>query len=77
MPLSIPTRRCLLSFFAVAHPLSFNQVMRATAFIQRAYSHGRALTDLLQKVVVDMPTEKNRAVLHEVIQPNPTVLLYL
>eukprot|EP00903_Cladosiphon_okamuranus_P005879 g5815.t1 len=40
-------------------------VMRATAFIQRAYSHGRALTDLLQKVVVDMPTQTTLEVLHE------------
>lgn len=43
------------------------QVMRATAFIQRAYSHGRALTDLLQKVVVDMPTQTTLDVLHEVL----------
>ncbi|CAM9324107.1 unnamed protein product [Pylaiella littoralis] len=40
-------------------------VMRATAFIQRAYSHGRALTDLLQKVVVDRPTQTTLYVLHE------------
>ncbi|CAN0423165.1 unnamed protein product, partial [Ectocarpus fasciculatus] len=41
-------------------------VMRATAFIQRAYSHGRALTELLQKVVVDRPTQTTLDVLHEV-----------
>ncbi|CAM9293778.1 unnamed protein product [Laminaria digitata] len=40
-------------------------VMRATAFMQRAYSHGRALTDLLQKVVVDMPTDATLDTLHE------------
>ncbi|CAN0200522.1 unnamed protein product [Ectocarpus sp. 12 AP-2014] len=40
-------------------------VMRATAFIQRAYSHGRALTELLQKVVVDRPTQTTLDVLHE------------
>ncbi|CAM9391066.1 unnamed protein product [Ectocarpus sp. 8 AP-2014] len=39
--------------------------MRATAFIQRAYSHGRALTELLQKVVVDRPTQTTLDVLHE------------
>lgn len=42
------------------------QVMRATAFMQRAYSHGRALTDLLQKVVLDMPTQATLDTLHEV-----------
>lgn len=46
------------------HPM--RQVMRATAFIQRAYSHGRALTELLQKVVVDRPTQTTLDVLHEV-----------
>lgn len=34
--------------------------------MQRAYSHGRALTDLLQKVMVDMPTQATLDVLHEV-----------
>lgn len=48
------------------HPFATRQVMRATAFIQRAYSHGRALSDLLQKVVVDMPTQTTLDVLHEV-----------
>ncbi|CBJ28575.1 conserved unknown protein [Ectocarpus siliculosus] len=42
-----------------------DEVMRATAFIQRAYSHGRALTELLQKVVVDRPTQTTLDVLHE------------
>ena len=36
--------------------------------MQRAYSHGRALTDLLQKVVVDMPTQATLDTLHEVSQ---------
>lgn len=40
--------------------------MRATAFMQRAYSHGRALEDLVQKVMVDMPTQQTLEILREV-----------
>ena len=42
--------------------------MRATAFMQRAYSHGRALADLLQKVVGYMPTDAALDTLHKVSQ---------
>lgn len=40
--------------------------MRATAFMQRAYSHWRALTELLQKAMVDMPTQQTLGNLREV-----------
>lgn len=43
--------------------------------MQRAYSHGRALTDLLQKVVVDMPTQATLDTLHEVTQARRVYLL--
>lgn len=55
--------------------------MRATAFMQRAYSHGRALTDLLQKVMVDMPTQATLDVLDEVLYiecvPGSILLVWL
>lgn len=53
------------------------QVMRATAFMQRAYSHGRALTDLLLKVMVDMPTQATLDVLHEVNEARRSLLLHV
>lgn len=60
----LPHRIITIRHYVSTHPI--HQVMRATAFIQRAYSHGRALTELLQKVVVDRPTQTTLDVLHEV-----------
>ncbi|CAN0331949.1 unnamed protein product [Ascophyllum nodosum] len=40
-------------------------VMRATAFMQRAYSHGRELADMMQKVMVDVPTQGTLNLLDE------------
>eukprot|EP00611_Tribonema_gayanum_P006737 TRINITY_DN1604_c0_g2_i1.p1 TRINITY_DN1604_c0_g2~~TRINITY_DN1604_c0_g2_i1.p1 ORF type:complete len:402 (-),score=125.61 TRINITY_DN1604_c0_g2_i1:908-2002(-) len=52
-------------------------VMRATAYLQRAYSHRRALTALLSRVARDMPGTGTLEIIHKVAPSNPRAALML